>query len=139
MGDFGNSKMASITKITNRLHFAKRMFSTSTARMSHASPAEVSLWKKLFFFGAVPVIALDIIWPSGHTLLRIPEKIHMQDQILSPTNIFESDQRNSHGEMETNHSSITRMQTPYPMDMKRVTIIKGTQQQLHMKYLLGTT
>merc|ERR1739844_777977 len=57
MGDFGNSKMASITKITNRLHFAKRMFSTSSTRMSHASPAEVSLWKKLFFFGAVPVIA----------------------------------------------------------------------------------
>merc|ERR1712179_709607 len=62
MGNFGNSKMASITKITNRLHFAKRMFSSSSARMSgdpyhlHSGPADCALWKKATFFGALPAI-----------------------------------------------------------------------------------
>jgi len=60
--NFGNSKMASITKITNRLHFAKRMFSSSSARMSgdpyhlHSGPADCALWKKATFFGALPAI-----------------------------------------------------------------------------------
>merc|ERR1712045_216447 len=34
-----------------------RMFSTSSARMSGtATPAEIAMWKKLTFFGAIPVV-----------------------------------------------------------------------------------
>merc|ERR1712045_144344 len=120
--DFGNSKMASITKITNRLHFAKRMFSTSTARMSHASPAEVSLWKKLFFFGAVPVIAF------GHYMTFRPyfapypgEDPHARPDFV-PYEYLRIRSKKFPWAMETNRLSATHMQTPYPTGMKRVTI-----------------
>merc|ERR1712150_60266 len=87
-----------------------------------------------------PRSCLDIIWPLGHTLPLILAKIHMQGQSLSRMTIFALDLRNFHGAMETNRFSITHMQTPYPKDMKRVTIIKEhftcNFSHLHMQYQL---
>jgi len=55
----GLSKMASITKIVNRMNFGKRMFSTSSARMSahEVHPDEWKRWRTVFFVVGIPALA----------------------------------------------------------------------------------
>jgi len=63
--------MASIMKIANRIKFTTRMFSTSSARMSHSvTPGEWKRWRAIMVFVAVPALAAahfsafrPYIWP----------------------------------------------------------------------------
>merc|ERR1712158_255285 len=57
---FTSTKMASITKLANRMNFASRMFSTSSSRMSAhgVHPDEWKTWRKIFYVVGVPAIII---------------------------------------------------------------------------------
>merc|ERR1711997_1405061 len=103
------SKMASLTKLSNKITFVSRLFSTTSKRASfppltgHGVEGGSQRWKTVFIVVGIPAIILGHVKPSIRTSTLRLKPILIKDRTLLNMTTCTSEPRNFRGEMETTH------------------------------------